>query len=140
MERLSPSRAWRGAALLVLGTLALVVLALSDSAHAVLESVLVASQSVIGRHQVLGAILFMALAALSAMLAFASVALLLPLAVFTWGEPLSILLLWVGWLLGGVFTYGVGRFFGRRAARWAAAESLLHRLERHVGPATPFGV
>lgn len=31
------------------------------------------------------------------MLAFASVAVFLPLAVFTWGEPVTILLLWTGY-------------------------------------------
>ena len=135
-----PRAAWRGAAILTLLTIGLAALALSDTVHAVLTEVLAASQAIISGHPVLGPMLFVALAALSAMLAFASVAVLLPLAVLTWGEPLSILLLWLGWLLGGGFTYIAGRFFGRALFDWLAAGSLLRRLEHHIGPSTPFGV
>jgi uncharacterized membrane protein YdjX (TVP38/TMEM64 family) len=85
-------------------------------------------------------VLFIAWAAVSAMLAFASVAVLLPVAVFTWGEPLSILLLWIGWILGGACSYGVGRWFGRAMVKWLTAEALLYRIERHMGPTTPFGL
>ena len=34
--------------------------------------------------------------------------------VYTWGEPLSLLLLWTGWALGGICSYGIGRSFGRQ--------------------------
>jgi uncharacterized membrane protein YdjX (TVP38/TMEM64 family) len=135
-----PRTAWRGAALIALLTVGLVALAASDTVHAALTQVLAASQAVIAGHPVLGPLLFVALAALTAMLAFASVALLLPVAAFTWGEPLSILLLWTGWLLGGICTYAAGRLFGRKLVGWLAADSLLQRLERRMGPATPFSV
>ena len=133
-------KAWQGAAVVVLLTIVLAALARSDALHVILNDALAASQVVIARHQVIGPLLFVALAALSAMLAFASVAMFLPLAVFTWGEPATILLLWTGWLLGGACTYAAGRFFGRAVTRWLNADSLLHRLEHFVGPATPFGV
>jgi uncharacterized membrane protein YdjX (TVP38/TMEM64 family) len=135
-----PRTAWRGAALIALLTTGLVVLAASDTVHAAVTQVLAASQAVIAGHPVLGLLLFVALAALTAMLAFASVAVLLPVAVFTWGEPMSILLLWTGWLLGGICTYMAGRLFGRKLVGWLAAETLLQRLERRMGPATPFSV
>ncbi len=131
---------WRSAVLLVLLTIALVALALSDFVHAAVANVLAASQAIIVGYPVLGPLLFVALAAVTAMLAFASVAVLLPLAVVTWGEPFSILLLWTGWLLGGAFTYCIGRFFGRTLLRWLATDSLLRRLEQRIRPATPFGV
>ena len=88
----------------------------------------------------LGAVLFIVIAAVSAMLAFVSVAIILPVAVFTWGEPLSVLLLWIGWTLGGLCTYAVGRFLGRAAVNWLTADALLRRLERNIGPGTPFVV
>jgi uncharacterized membrane protein YdjX (TVP38/TMEM64 family) len=132
--------AWRRAALLMLLTIGLAALATSDVLHAALVNVLAASDAVVAGHPVLGIVLFIVWAAVSAMLAFASVALLLPVAVFTWGEPLSILLLWVGWILGGACSYGVGRWFGRAIIKWLTAEALLYRIERRMGPATPFGL
>jgi uncharacterized membrane protein YdjX (TVP38/TMEM64 family) len=137
---LQPHAAWRAALLLLLLTVALVGLVKSQRAHAALSEVLAAAQAVMVGYPVLGPLLFVLLAALTAMLAFASIAVLLPLAVVTWGEPLSILLLWAGWLLGGVSTYVIGRLFGRRLFDWLAAGALLQRLEKHVGPATPFGL
>jgi uncharacterized membrane protein YdjX (TVP38/TMEM64 family) len=50
------------------------------------------------------------------------------------------LLLWTGWILGGMCSYAIGRFLGRAAVKWLTAEGLLHRLEAHLGPATPFGL
>lgn len=131
---------WRRAALLALLAAVLAVLALSDALHAALIDVLAASDAIIAAHPVLGMALFVALAAVSAMLAFASIAVFLPVAVFTWGEPLSILLLWTGWCLGGACSYGIGRFWGRAMVRWLMAESLLQRLEGRIGPSTPFSL
>jgi hypothetical protein len=44
--------------------------------------------------------------------------------VHVWGAPLCAVLLWIGWFLGGVATYAVGRYFGRPM------------VERLVRPAT----
>jgi uncharacterized membrane protein YdjX (TVP38/TMEM64 family) len=132
--------AWRAAAVLTLLSGGLAALALSDTVHAVLTDALTASHEVIAGHPVLGPVLFVVLAAASAMLAFASVTVLLPMAVFSWGEPLSILLLWTGWTLGGACTYLAGRFLRRTAVTWLAGGALLQRLEHYVGPSTPFGL
>lgn len=132
--------AWRSMVIFALLIIGLAALATSDAVHAALDELLAASRTIIAGHPVLGPLLFVLLAALSAMLAFASVAVLLPLAVFTWGEPLSILLLWIGWSLGGACTYLAGRFFGPKIVGWLKAGPLLRRLEQHVGPDTPFGV
>jgi uncharacterized membrane protein YdjX (TVP38/TMEM64 family) len=105
-----------------------------------LISVLDASDTLIAENPALGAAVFVALAAASAMLAFMSVAVILPVAVFTWGEPLSILLLWIGWILGGACSYGIGRFLGRAVVRWLTAENTLQRIETHISAMTPFGV
>lgn len=135
-----PRKAWRGTVLVILVSIGLALLALSGAAHSALIGLLDSGSAAIAGYPVLGPVLFVLLAALSAMLAFVSVAVLLPLAIVTWGESSSILLLWAGWLLGGLLTYVVGRYLGRPVVKWLAADSLLKRLEGSVGPATPFGV
>jgi uncharacterized membrane protein YdjX (TVP38/TMEM64 family) len=57
------------------------------------------------------------LAAVSAILAFFSSGLLLPAAVFTWGNSVTLALLWLGWLLGGMCTYALGRSLRRPQGR-----------------------
>lgn len=79
-----------------------------DAAYEGMQELLLAARPVIAAHPVFGALLFVLLAAVSALLAFFSSALLVPAAVFTWGEWLTGALLWLGWLLGGMFAYGVG--------------------------------
>jgi len=131
---------WRRAAILATLTVGLAALASSKVVHTVLVDLLAVIEPVVAGHPVLGAVLFIVIAAVSAMLAFVSVAIILPVAVFTWGEPLSVLLLWIGWTLGGLCTYAVGRFLGRAAVNWLTADALLRRLERNIGPGTPFVV
>jgi uncharacterized membrane protein YdjX (TVP38/TMEM64 family) len=131
---------WRRAAVLLLLTILLATLALSDALHAALMQVLSAGEVIVARHPVLGAALFVVFTAASAMLAFVSAAVLLPVAVFTWGEATSILLLWCGWALGGACSYAVGRYLGREVVRWLTAEALLRRLEQRLGPSTPLGL
>jgi uncharacterized membrane protein YdjX (TVP38/TMEM64 family) len=53
-------------------------------------------------------------------------------AVYTWGEPLSVALLWSGWLLGGVIAYSIGRFLGRPIVTWLTANAGLRQLERYL--------
>jgi uncharacterized membrane protein YdjX (TVP38/TMEM64 family) len=84
-----------------------------------------------------GAAVFVVLAALSAILAFFSSALLLPAAVFTWGNTVTLGLLWLGWLLGGIATYALGR--GLRGARGRASvtsSQLEFYLQRVPGDVT----
>lgn len=47
------------------------------------------------------------------MLAFVSSIVLIPVAVHVWGPIACAGLLWIGWFLGGVAAYAVGRYFGR---------------------------
>lgn len=99
-----------------------------DSVYAGLQRVLLAAEPLIAAHPVLGAVAFVVLAAASAVLAFFSSALLVPAAVFTWGQWLTGALLWLGWWLGGLFAYSVGRALrgastdpdGRPPGRFAA--------------------
>lgn len=98
----------------------LAALAASDAVHAVLLSVIEASTRLIGRHAVLGPLVFVGLAMLSAMLAFFSSAVLVPPGVLAWGPTTTMVLLLVGWMLGGMTSYAVARFVGRPAWRWFA--------------------
>ena len=120
--------------------LALAAVAASGALHAALLDVLAASRNVIVEYPVQGALLFVLLAAISAMFAFVSIAILVPVAVFVWGEPLSMLLLWAGWILGGATAYGVARLLGRRVVHWLTAATALNRLEHRLRPDTPFSL
>ena len=57
------------------------------------------------------------LAALSAMLAFFSSVVVVPVASHQWGPVATVALLWMGWLLGGTMAYAIGRFLGSRVVR-----------------------
>jgi uncharacterized membrane protein YdjX (TVP38/TMEM64 family) len=76
-----------------------------------------------------GMLTFVLLAALSAMLAFVSSAVLIPVAVHVWGAPLCALLLWLGWFLGGVATYAVGRYLGRPIVERLVSPGTVARYE-----------
>jgi uncharacterized membrane protein YdjX (TVP38/TMEM64 family) len=80
-----------------------------DAVYESLQRALSAAEPLIAAHPYLGAFVFVLAAAISAILAFFSSALLLPVAVFTWGSTVTLGLLWLGWLLGGIGTYALGR-------------------------------
>jgi uncharacterized membrane protein YdjX (TVP38/TMEM64 family) len=126
---------------IVLSALCLLLLALmaANLVHDAVIEVLAAGEQAISRSPVLGAVMLVALAATSAMLAFVSVAVVVPVAVYTWGVPFSLLLLWLGWLLGGILTYGIGRLPGRAVVRWMTAGAMLPRLEDRLGRHASFG-
>jgi len=134
------SAAWRRAAGLVVLCLALAAVASSESLHAALLDVLRAGEQIIRMHPVLGATLFVVFAAVSAMVAFVSVAVVVPVAIYAWGQGPTILLLWLGWILGGACAYGTARYLGRRVVRWLTAEAGLKRLESTVNGQTPFSL
>ncbi len=131
---------WRRAIILIVLCVLLAFLATSDLLHSALMSFLDATQSLIFRNSALGAVLFVVFSAVSAMFAFVSVAILVPVAVYTWGEPLSILLLWSGWLLGGVLAYLISRLLGRTVVRWLTASAGMQRLEHLIQRDTPFAL
>lgn len=94
-----------------------------------------AAKAVIAAHPVGGAALFLALSALSAMLGFVSSAVLVPAAVYTWGPVLTMLMLWIGWTLGGVFAYTLAFVFGRPMLSWVLGGKQVrryqHLLDKH---------
>jgi uncharacterized membrane protein YdjX (TVP38/TMEM64 family) len=117
---------WRRRRTVVLAVLVggVALLLLAPSVHARLLEAIEAAGELMRRQPAAGMVVFVLLAALSAMLAFLSSTVLIPVAVLVWGAPLCALLLWIGWFLGGVASYTVGRYLGRPI------------VERLVRPAT----
>jgi uncharacterized membrane protein YdjX (TVP38/TMEM64 family) len=116
----------------------LALLASSDAVHSALIAVIARVTVVVAQHPVAGAVLFVALAAMSAMLAFYSSAPLVPVAVYAWGEPTSVLLLWVGWVAGGAASYAVGRSVGRPLVRLLARRIVRFPSDAGISERTPF--
>ena len=102
--------------------------------HARLLEIIASAEGLIRAYPAWGMVVFVLLAAVSAMLAFVSSAALIPVAIYAWGATLCAVLLWVGWFIGGVLSYLVGRFLGRpivarlvRPATMARYEAYAHR-------------
>lgn len=132
------SLGWRRAlfAGLVVGLLAFVLS--SNAAHSALLRGLSAVERVAASHPGWAAALVVLVAALAAMLAFLSSWIVVPFAVYTWGPIGALLLLWIGWLLGGTASYTIGRVFGRPVVEWLGFGPLLARYEERVSSRTPF--
>lgn len=132
--------AWRRALILTLLLVGLVLLASSDAFRSVLEGLLAWASPIIAEHPVLGAVVFVLLSALSAMLAFFSSAVLLPVALDAWGKTVCFLLLWGGWILGGVCAYGIARHWGRPVIRRLVSSDSFAHYEERISQRTPLGV
>jgi uncharacterized membrane protein YdjX (TVP38/TMEM64 family) len=128
---------YRRAAILLFLCVALAAIASSSALHEALLGVLVATDELINQHPLAGIFTFVALAAVSAMFTFVSIAVVVPAAVFAWGTAATAGLLWLGWILGGVATYTIGKHIGRPVVRSLTAGEALHRLESHVPADAP---
>jgi len=123
-----PSRVRR--AVFLAGALAVgLALVLSRPVHERIVALLAAADAVIRSHPVWGVVVFVVLAALSAMVAFFSSALLIPPAVYAWGTWWSFVLLWAGWFSGGVLAYGAGRMFGLGVVRHVVSPGTIARFD-----------
>jgi uncharacterized membrane protein YdjX (TVP38/TMEM64 family) len=129
---------WRRAVILVALCVALAALAAAEDVHEALLEALIVAEGAIRQHALAGASLFVILAAVSAMFTFVSVAIIVPAAVFAWGEAVSMSLLWLGWILGGAATYSIGRWLGRRVVRWVGTNPALYRFEHQIRRKSPF--
>jgi uncharacterized membrane protein YdjX (TVP38/TMEM64 family) len=121
--------------LLILGAVIVVagLIAASDAMHSRSEEILALASQSISAHPALGIAVFVLLAMVSAMLAFFSSAILVPVGVYAWGAVTCTLLLWVGWLMGGVVAFWIGRYLGRSVAASMAGESRLASIEESLG-------
>lgn len=122
----------RRAGILILVLFATGLLTLSDTVHQQIAAGIATVEPVIAQHRVLGALIFMGLAALSAMLVFFSGVLLVPVGVQTWGELGCFFLLWSGWCLGGLATYAIGHRLKRPAVQRMLSEGMINRYESRI--------
>jgi len=127
------------AAVLVALMAGLIVLAWSDPVHRAVLQVFEAAKAIIEQHPILGAGLFMVLSALAAMLAFFSSAVLVPAAVYAWGPVACSGLLWAGWMLGGLASYGLAYWFGEPVMRWLAPGKSISRYQAKIRDHASFG-
>ena len=128
------SPAWfriSGRAIVILTLVALgAALLLARPLHQWLLQQLAAAETVIRQQQAWGMVVFVLFAAVSAMVAFVSSAVLVPVAVYAWGPWRCAVLLWAGWYLGGLAAYAIGRYLGRPVVRRLVSERSLGRQER----------
>ncbi len=129
---------WRRTLAALVGLALILLVVRSAELHAAINAAFVAAQGVILDHSYRGMLLFTLLSALSAMVAFFSSAVLVPIGVYAWGAATTCLLLWLGWLLGGAVAYMAGRYLGRWLMVWLIHEDRMHRYEKRVSANAPF--
>lgn len=109
----------------------LALAATSREVHSAALSLLATCESAIVAYPIAGPLVFILVAAASALLAFLSVAVVVPVAAFVWGAPLTIFYLWLGWVIGGVCGYAIGRVAGRSLLTWLSPKASL-RFEQFL--------
>ena len=129
----------RALALLLLFAAAALLLSI-EPLHDALLRLLAVAEPLIAAHPVAGMLVFVLLSALSAMVAFFSAALLVPVAVYSWGQAVTMLLLWLGWLLGGLCAYAMGRALGRPLLATIGATRLLAFYRERLPATLPFAL
>ena len=108
------------------------LLASSEELHRRLVAVIAFAEPTIVAHPVWGAVVFTALTALGAILVFVSSWLLVPIGVQAWGPVTCFVLLWVGWLLGGVVTYFRGALPRPPDGATTAPRAIITRYEGRI--------
>jgi len=126
--------------MIVVGMLIIVVglFSASDVLHGGTEEVIAWIEGIIVRAPVLGMALFVLLAMASAMVAFFSSAVIAPVAIYAWGKAATFALLWLGWLLGGILSFCIGRFLGRSMVGMIIDEEKIAGWERELGTRARF--
>jgi uncharacterized membrane protein YdjX (TVP38/TMEM64 family) len=110
----------------------------SDTLHDRTEEIIVWTEGAISQAPILGMVVFVGLAMLSAMVAFFSSAVFAPVAVYAWGKAGCLALLWLGWFLGGILSFCIGRFFGRTAVGMFIDEEKLAGWEQELSERSRF--
>lgn len=122
----------RRLALLVLLVLIATAVAATGPLHRAVLSLIATAEPIIQQHAIAGAAVFVLLSALSAIVFFFSTAVITPVAVEAFGPVTALSLLWLGWILGGITAYGIGRRFGRPVAGWFVDPVRLRDYERRA--------
>lgn len=125
---------------LIVGMLIIVagLIAASDTLHDQTEAIIFWTEGMISQAPLLGMLVFVLLAMLSAMVAFFSSAVLAPVAVYAWGKAGCLALLWCGWFLGGIVSYCIGRYFGRSVVSMIIGDETIANWESQVSERTRF--
>jgi uncharacterized membrane protein YdjX (TVP38/TMEM64 family) len=101
---------------------AIIILALffwfSFKLQGILSKTLLYSDYFISNHPFFSIFAFVLLAAFSTVFSIFSSVFLVPLAVNSWDNLITSLLLIIGWFLGGVVAYFIGKYLGRRIASY----------------------
>jgi uncharacterized membrane protein YdjX (TVP38/TMEM64 family) len=126
--------------LLIVGTLIIVagLIAASDTLHDKTAAIVFWTEGIISQAPLLGMLVFVLLAMLSAMVAFFSSSLLAPVAIYAWGKAACLALLWCGWFLGGIASYCIGRYLGRSFVSMIIAGEKIASWESQVSERTRF--
>jgi len=126
--------------LLIIGLLIVVagLIAASDTLHDRTEAIIFWTENLIAQAPLLGMLVFLLFAMLSAMVAFFSSALLAPIGVYAWGKAGCFALLWGGWFLGGIVSFCIGRFLGRSVASAIIGDEKIAAWENQVSEHTRF--
>lgn len=90
----------------------------SQTFRQAVEEAIIWAKEIMSASPVLGAVVFFLFAVVSAMLAFTSSAALVPSANLVWGQAVTFLLLWGGWVTGSAISFAIGNL----------ARPLLNRL------------
>lgn len=125
-------------AVLLAMIVAIATLTAIEPVHRLTRSILAIAEPVIREHPIAGAIVFALLSALSAMIVLFSTAVITPIAVQAFGPVTAFFLLWLGWILGGITAFGIGRLFGRKVVGWFMDETRLRGYERRASRMVTF--
>jgi uncharacterized membrane protein YdjX (TVP38/TMEM64 family) len=138
MLREAVAHHWKRTLAALVGLALAVLVVRSAELHAAVNAVFAAARDLMLDDSYRGIALFVVLSAMSAMVAFFSSAVLVPVGVIAWGPGTTFVLLWLGWLLGGASAYAAGRFLGRRVVLWIVRGEQLRRYERRLSDHAPF--
>jgi uncharacterized membrane protein YdjX (TVP38/TMEM64 family) len=100
--------------------------------HALTQRILDWATAIITTYPVTGRVVFFVASAISAMAAFFSSAVVIPVAVYAWGRLTTLVLLWMAWLAGGCCSYAIGRTIGRNVASWVASPERVNEYSERI--------
>ena len=123
---------------LVVLLISFIIILTSNTVFSELEALLKEASTLITIYPRIGMLVFVLLAALSAMFAFFSSAILVPIGVYTWGFEACFFLLWFGWCLGGLLAYVLGYFAGRELIAFFVSEEQIKKLETQLNTKARF--
>jgi uncharacterized membrane protein YdjX (TVP38/TMEM64 family) len=86
----------------------------------------------VARNPILSGAAFVGLSAISVPLAGVSSLVMIPVGVRYWGEVTTTALLWLGWTLGGMLTYFIGRGVGAGIGRWLVSRKKIEYYQERI--------